>query len=217
VTFRSNAHDLLPVGLPGWGSNVFVFERLSGRIRLASRAPESPLAPGDFDDTLGVPWIAAGGSYVAFTSLSSNLVPGDFNQKKDAFLFSDPPVASDLFLVNPPCRLFDTRRPEDGPALASNMAVGLEINGTCGIPPTARALALNVTVWEPTGGGNLAVYPGDSNAPGTSTVNFTAGSVKANNAIVPLSVDGTGTLALRAFVNGSGTVHVILDVVGYFE
>lgn len=218
VAFRSTAGDLLPVALSSTYSNVYVFERLSGRIRLASRTPESPLAPGDFDSTPGAPRVVAGGSWVAFTSSSSNLVPGDFNDALDAFLFSDPPVGvgTDLFVVAP-CRLFDTRRPEDGPALVSNVPVLLEIDGGCGIPATARALALNVTVWEPAGSGHLDLYPGDSAIPATSTINFTAGLARANNAIVTLALDGTGTLGLHAFVTGGGTVHVILDVVGYFE
>jgi hypothetical protein len=40
---------------------------------------------------------------------------------------------------------------------------------------------------------------------------------RANNTIATLALDGTGTLRLQAFVGGNGTVHVILDVVGYFE
>lgn len=216
VAFRSFAHDLLPSLLDRTYSNVYVFERLSRRTRLASRTPESPLAPGEFDETARAPRIAAGGRYVAFTSLSSNLVPGDFNQKEDAFLFSDPPVASDLFLVTP-CRLFDTRRPEDGPALVSGVPVLLEIGWSCDIPATARALAFNITVVGSTGAGHLTLYPGDIAIPGTSTLNFTAGQVRANNAVAALAQDGTATLGLYAFVEGTGTVHVILDVVGYFE
>jgi len=216
VAFRSTARDLLASVLENTYSNVYVFERLAGRTRLASRTPESPLAPGDLAGTAKAPRIGTGGSYVAFTSLSSNLVPGDFNQKEDAFLFSGPPAAGDLFLVTP-CRLFDTRRPEDGPALISNVPVLLEIDGGCGIPATARALALNVTVFQPTGAGYLTLYPGDSAIPVISTVNFTAGLVRTNNAIVALALDGTGTFWLRALVGGNGTVHVILDVAGYFE
>ena len=51
----------------------------------------------------------------------------------------------------------------------------------------------------------------------TSTINFRAGQVKANNAIVPLATDGSGLLALRATCAGAGPVQVIVDVNGYFE
>jgi Tol biopolymer transport system component len=216
VAFRSLARDLLSSKLESTAWNAYVFERLSGRTRLASRTPESPLAPGDFDATGDAPWIGAGRSYVAFTSLSSNLVPGDFNQSEDAFLFSDPPVAGDLFLVTP-CRLFDTRRPEDGPALASGAPVLLDVDGGCGLPATARALVLNVTVVQPAGSGYLVLYPGDTLQPVASTIAFAAGGLRTNNATVSLAEDGTGTLLLYASVGGNGTVHVILDVVGYFE
>jgi Tol biopolymer transport system component len=215
VAFSSQSSNLLASPIDGYGfSEVYLFERLTGRLRLASHTPISSESPGD--RTAYSPRIGATGSFVAFTSRSSNLVPGDFNQSEDAFLFSDPPVAGDLFLVEP-CRLFDTRRPEDGPALISGTPVVLSIDGGCGIPATARSLVLNVTVFEPAGQGNLSLYPGDSAPSGTSTINFLPGVNRANNAIVQLAHDGSGTLAILPFVAGGGTVHVILDVVSYFE
>lgn len=214
VAFSSSAQDLLSAPMTGFGSNVFVFERLSGRNKLASRPPAFPLDNPEFGS--GSPWISSTGAFVAFTSRASNLVPGDFNRSNDVFLFSDPPAASDLFLVTP-CRLLDTRQPEDGPAVASGSPAILYIQGGCGIPATARILVLNVTVVQPTGAGYLTLYPGDALPPLASTVNFAAGGFRTNNAIVPLSVDGSNALALRASVVGNGTVHVILDVVGYFE
>jgi len=216
IAFRSSAADLLNPASAGWGWNTYVFERLSGRIKLASRAPGLPLTSGEFDGFSKAPLIGATGSYVAFTSASSNLVPGDFNGEEDAFLFSDPALASELFIV-PPCRLFDTRRPEDGPALASGVTLILELNGACEIPATAKTLVLNVTVVEPAGAGYLTIYPGDTLPPLASTATFAAGQLRSNNAIIALAEDGTGTLALRTAVAGNGTVHVVLDVAGYFE
>lgn len=46
---------------------------------------------------------------------------------------------------------------------------------------------------------------------------FGQGQTRANNAILPLAANGSGTLAITPFVAGNGTVHVIVDVVGYFE
>lgn len=43
-----------------------------------------------------------------------------------------------------------------------------------------------------------------------------AGQVRANNAVARLATDGSGTLGILAS-QGSGRVHVILDVNGYFE
>ncbi|HBL25438.1 MAG TPA: hypothetical protein DD490_01225 [Acidobacteria bacterium] len=216
VAFSSSAFDLLGTGSGAGGWNTFVFDRLAGRIRLASRSADLPLAPGSGDGSARAPRIGADGRYVAFTSLASNLVPGDFNEQADAFLFSDPPVARELFLVTP-CRLFDTRRPEDGPALTSGVTRILELQGACGIPATAKALALNATVVEPSGAGYLTIYPADALPPLAATATFAAGQLRSNNALVSLAEDGSRTLALRTAVAGNGTVQVVLDVTGYFE
>jgi hypothetical protein len=76
---------------------------------------------------------------------------------------------------------------------------------------------LNVTVFEPAGRGNLSLFPGDSSGAGTSTINFQPGVNRANNAIVRLSFDGSASIGVLPLVTHGGTVHVILDVVGYFE
>jgi len=48
-------------------------------------------------------------------------------------------------------------------------------------------------------------------------VSCAAGQTRANNAVLALASNGAGTLSARASVGGSGTVHLILDVNGYFE
>jgi glucose/arabinose dehydrogenase len=116
-----------------------------------------------------------------------------------------------------PCRLVDTRNapgPRGGPALAAGATRTFDLRGECAIPATAKALALNVTVTAPTVAGNLRLYPADELSPGTSTVNFASGQTRANNARVRLG--GTGALAVFCSM-ASGTAHVVLDVVGFFE
>ena len=66
------------------------------------------------------------------------------------------------------------------------------------------------------GPGGLVLFPGNYPIPGTSTINFVVGATRANNAIMPLSTDGTGKLAILATVQGNGAVHATIDVVGYF-
>jgi hypothetical protein len=124
------------------------------------------------------------------------------------------PVSSGSFFTVTPCRLLDTRQPGQGPALASGAARLLSVPGACAIPPTASAVAINVTVTDGTGGGHLILFPGGGAVPGTSTLNFRAGQTRANNAVVGLGADGD--LGLLAAVGG-GSVQVIVDVVGYFE
>jgi hypothetical protein len=71
-----------------------------------------------------------------------------------------------------------------------------------------------VTVTGATAAGNVVLFPGGGFAPSTSTLNYGAGATRANNAIVGLGPSA----ALRVRSNQStGSVHLILDVNGYFE
>jgi hypothetical protein len=119
------------------------------------------------------------------------------------------------FYTLTPCRLVDTREPEER-ALANTFPRTLSISGRCGVPENALSVSVNVTVANPTDAGHLTFYPGDSPRPLTSTINFMPGKVRANNAVVPLATDGTGTLAVFPFVLGDGVVDLIVDVSGYF-
>jgi hypothetical protein len=120
-------------------------------------------------------------------------------------------TAGDFFTLTP-CRLLDTR---SGAALASGSVTTLTAQGSCGIPATARALALNVTIVSPTGGGHIILYPSDQAQPPTSTLNFSAGQLRANNTVLALGADGA--LKITPVITGNGTVHVLIDVAGYFE
>jgi hypothetical protein len=126
------------------------------------------------------------------------------------------PNAMSLFSVTP-CRILDTRNPNGpfgGPALAANTSRNLTVTNVCGVPLTARAVALNVAVTGPTGAGNLTVYKAGTPRPVSSTINYRAGLTRADNAIV--APDASGNLTI--FANQvSGTVHVIIDVNGYFQ
>ena len=84
----------------------------------------------------------------------------------------------------------------------------------CGIPPTARALAVNVTVTAPTGPGHLRLWAADELAPRTSTINFMAGQTRANNAVVKLGAGGSFSVLCGM---PSGSTHLIVDVTGYFQ
>jgi hypothetical protein len=89
------------------------------------------------------------------------------------------------------------------------------MTGVCGIPAGARAVVVNLTAVGATGSGHLTAYPGNYPPIATSAVSFSAGKIRASSAVLPLATDGTGTLALFAGLTG-GTVHVIVDVSGYF-
>ena len=86
----------------------------------------------------------------------------------------------------------------------------------CGVPANAHAVALNVTVVGATGTGHVALYPADYPQPATSTLNFRAGVDRANDAILELATDNSGTLAAVAFVSGNGSTDLLIDASGYF-
>lgn len=134
----------------------------------------------------------------------------------DEFEASGPAAPTRLYTV-PPCRIFDTRNPAGpwgGPALAAGVSRNFSISGRCGVPPTAKAVSVNLTVTQPSAAGNLRLYPGGSAVPLSSSINYSAGQTRANNAIAALGPGGI--LSIRS-VQPSGTVQLILDVNGYFE
>jgi len=137
-----------------------------------------------------------------------NAAPGD----EDATLF---PVA--------PCRLFDFR-PGQEPAGGKKSPLGAgagnvhtqQVTGTvgnCVIPADASAVAMNVTIVNPTAQSNLRVYPADASLPTASNLNWVAGQSPTPNKVdVKLSADGK----IKLF-NAAGTVNVLADVVGYYS
>ena len=214
AAFSTN-NDILQGGADLPHTNLYLFDRVSREVVLVSRANGSPTTPAD--NFSFQPGFSSDSRSVVFTSSATNLVANDFGAGSDVFVFDNELALGGDFYTLAPCRLLDTRQPEDGPVLTSGTPVIFEVDGGCGIPATARALALNITVFDPTGQGNLSLGPGDAAPSGTSSINFLPGVNRANNAIVPLSLDGSASVAVRPLVAGGGTVHVILDVVGYFE
>ena len=123
------------------------------------------------------------------------------------------------FYTLPPCRLLDTRLadgPLGGPAVPPGSQRVVVAAGSCGIPATAKALSVNVTVVDPAEAGFLSFFAGNAAVPATSTLNFSPGQVLANNAVLTMASSGTGTIALY---NSTPTqaVHVLIDVSGYFQ
>jgi len=128
-----------------------------------------------------------------------------------------PPPAN--FYTVMPCRVVDTRNAAGltgGPALYAGATRAFPvIGGVCGVPSTATAVSVNVTAVGAATRGYLTLYRGDvTSAPLTSSINFSPGQTRANNAVVVLATS-VGTINVT---NASGgTVHFVLDVNGYFQ
>jgi glucose/arabinose dehydrogenase/PKD repeat protein len=118
----------------------------------------------------------------------------------------------------PPCRLFDSRAaigPEAGaPRLAAGESRLVATTGKCQVPANAKSISVNVTITGPTAPGFVTLYPADQAAPATSNINFRPADTRANNAVVPLALDGTG---IRVINGSTGTVDVIVDVNAWLE
>ena len=86
VVYRSSASDLVEDdnnGLP----DIFLFDRLTGTNRLVS-VNQTGTASGN--DRSSGPAISAAGSIIAFRSVASDLVTGDFNDTQDVYVFQVP-------------------------------------------------------------------------------------------------------------------------------
>jgi hypothetical protein len=127
--------------------------------------------------------------------------------------FSTPALS---YYTVAPCREYDSRDAGlGGPAaLTANTDNAILVAGYCGIPATARAVSLNVTVVSPSASGHLRLYASGTPRSTASSINYASAQTRANNAVASLGADG----ALMVYVSQpSGTVHVFLDVNGYFQ
>lgn len=125
-----------------------------------------------------------------------------------------------------PCRLVDTRDTPNGitrgPALQNGQTRSFPVYGAsarpCGIPTTAKAAALNVTIVAPTSFGHLTVWPYNTAIPLVSTLNYGVGEAAiANGAIVPLTSDPNLQVSVVPVLGGGGSTHLIIDITGYFQ
>jgi hypothetical protein len=125
-----------------------------------------------------------------------------------------------------PCRLIDTRNgqgdspSDDGPvgARTSPGPYDVTVKSFCGVPLDAEAVTINITVVGPTSAGDLRTANLDANPfPIVSTLNYIANEpALANGAIVPLKSGAGNDLRMVFAMVGSGSLHILVDVTGYF-
>ena len=129
---------------------------------------------------------------------------------------SASPGSPSTFVPVSPCRLVDTRVNVQGTtALGGDKTMTVAAhgsNGACVLPNEAQALTMNVTAVQGSALSYLTVYPADEGQPLASSLNWDPGTYAlANQVTVPLSATGEFKV-----YNNAGTVHVVVDVVGYF-
>jgi hypothetical protein len=189
--------------LDGWGQHY------DFRLNVAN-----PLA----NHVMGVRSPGRDGSFTGNTYLAAMFNPDLFDEDiawaDGSFVRSPAPLQGLSFFSLSPCRVFDTRPTSP---LASGVTSLFEIGTLCGIPVSAKAVAVNVTVTGPTGDGHVTLFAAGLPVPEVSTINFSAGQTRSNNAILSVTEDGIGSIEARSFIAGDGHVDLILDVTGYFE
>ncbi|MEZ5231345.1 MAG: hypothetical protein R2749_01340 [Acidimicrobiales bacterium] len=123
---------------------------------------------------------------------------------------SPSPTPAPLFNGIEPVRALDTRL--DGGPLRAGADRSVTVTGIGAVPATGvGAVAVNVTVEAPTGGGYLTVWPSGSPMPLASSLNHGAGQTVANALVVGVGPDGRIDLGL-----GAGQASVVVDVLGWF-
>lgn len=117
-----------------------------------------------------------------------------------------------------PCRVADSRLSVDGAYTAGetrNLVIDtsdLSFQGGdpagCDVPDDASSVALNIVAVRPASAGYLTAFPGGTERPASSTVNFDTNQIIANGAIMAVG-DGVDVYMHRAG-------DVVVDVTGYF-
>jgi hypothetical protein len=207
-------------------SATLTVQETGGRTLTVTNPQRSGTHPGDFSVDTAFPLSIADGAPPRTVQLTCTPRAEGLRTAKLTLTTSDParpsvvydlrctgqlpPPPLDFFTVTP-CRAIDTR--STGNPVVAGVQRTFAITRLCGVPTTARAVSLNVTVTQPSQAGNLRVFPAGSTAPLVSTLNYVAGQNRANNVVVGL--DDQGRLAV--LLDPSGYAHVIIDVNGYFR
>lgn len=154
---------------------------------------------------------ACGRLVVTAIVLLAGVAPGGSPADIAVAATSDPMKG---YVAVTPTRVLDTRKAAI--PLVHDEVRSLQVAGLVPVPETAVAVAMNVTVTQPSGDGFLTVWPGGSTRPGTSSVNFEAGESVPN--LVTVGVGADGEILIHDFLYPeTGTTHVIVDVVGYYQ
>ena len=119
------------------------------------------------------------------------------------------PAGTDLVGIVPD-RLLDTRA--GGGPLGAGASISLAVAGVRSVPSNAVAAVLNVTAVGATTASFLTVWPTGVDRPGTSSLNVRGGDVVPNLVIAKLGTNGQVDI-----YNNAGSVHCVVDVVGYFQ
>lgn len=158
---------------------------------------------------------------VLAATATSDASGGYVNGPAPTTVVADP--ASTTFVPVSPTRLLDTRTTNGGHLgkVAAGEALTLQVSGRTldggGTVPNASAVVLNVTAASGTAATVVRVFPAPASPlPTASNLNTTkAGQIRANHVTVKLG-SGPSDEGKVVLYNGSGQVHLIADIAGYY-
>ena len=132
-----------------------------------------------------------------------------------------------IFVPITPCRIIDTR--VAGGVIAANTTRNFDVTATstyagqggsntdcngAGSAGSFAAAAINFIAVTPGSGGYITAFPYNATQPTASTLNYTAGSVVANFAVVRLDQSSAADeLSVYSFAQ----THLVADIVGYYR
>jgi len=151
------------------------------------------------------------GAYSFGVRAANGVGPGALASSLPLTILVAPPAAGFHSIV--PHRVLDSRGPTGGwnAKLVAGADRPLTVTGATGVPATASAVVMNVTVVDPTKESFLTVYP-DLPRPNASNLNFGAGQIIPN--LVTVRVGPGGVVR---FANNVGATNVVADIVGYYD
>jgi len=231
-SFIGQAPGLGPPSLPGGTFRAFPVRSSNCGIPATAQAyslnmtvvPPGPMAfLTTWPAGQGQPLVSTLNAFDGRVVANAAIVPAGSNGDINVFTSNTTDVVIDIngyfapagspgalsFFVAAPCRVTDTR--SAGPPLGANVARDIGIpSSSCGIPASAQAYSLNMTVVPPGPLAFLSTWPAGQPQPLVSTLNSFNGRIVANAAIVPAGTNGAIS------VSASNPTDLIVDINGYF-
>ena len=212
IAFFSISPDVVPGQSPPVDHTVLFLQELSTGARSILGPVRTANSSGSTGYLSTTPRMSDDGRKVAFTS-DFPLIAGDFNDTWDVYFFDASGVPGGPVALTP-CTLLDTRRAADRPVLRSNVQRSVTVRGACGVPATAKGVVVKATALASSGKGNLRFYPGAVTATPSGILRFEQGATRTEIFTLPLGPNGA--LTILPLVAGTGTVHAVVEVSGYF-
>ncbi|HEY3438513.1 MAG TPA: N-acetylmuramoyl-L-alanine amidase, partial [Actinotalea sp.] len=121
-----------------------------------------------------------------------------------------PLVGNLTFVPITPVRALDTR--PYAQSIGPDSRVDVVVAGTASVPADAKAVAVNITLVNPSAVTHVRAWPAGQPRPLTSVLNGDAARAATASGVV-LGVGGEGKISLY---NNAGSAHLVVDVTGYY-